>query len=402
MAGLAAGAAAAGRLGAAGAAAGRLGAASGAASQAPQAFASIANFTSQMQKIAPILNDANTVVNTLGQSFKTLMGPLSKVAEVAKEMALFVPNATKALIDFGKEISQFVKLANPASVQKFNAAVDDLYAIIGQALAPVLDLVTKAVRNAADSFGFLGRIGAAAARGLEPFQRALETVNEWFGRIGNQLAKLSGAAGTSLAIVGEAVDAFLKALQPLGDLLIDVFGAVIRDIVGTHGPLETATAYVVGFTRALGDLTRWLADAVRQILALVGIDLPNESGTKPGSSTGAAVRNASVSSIDDVLKRALTSAYSLGTGANPAVDTANATKALNEQATKIYGQILEIKTAVVNLPKNLAAAIEGLKDKATNSAAEAIAGPLVDAQDYLQRQRNNVENWLGKNFSFSQ
>lgn len=400
MAGLAAGAAAAGRFGAAGAAAGRLGAATGAASQAPQAFAQIDKFTSAMKGITPILKDASLVTDQVGQAFKQMNAPLAKMAEVAKDIALFVPNMTKALIDFGKEISSLVKLANPASVQKFNAAVDDLHAILGQALAPVLDLVTKSIRTAADSLGFVGRMGAALARGLEPFGRALETVYEWFGRIGNQLAKLSGAAGTSLAIVGEALNAFMKALEPLGDLLIDVVGGLLNSAIGTHGPLETATAYAVAFGRALGDLTKWLAEVARAVLALVGIDVPNDPGTKPGSSVNAAVRNASVGSLDDVMKRALQSAYSLGTGANPAVDTANATKALNERAGEIYIKIREMAEDVKNLPGNLARAIKEFPDKAGDRAAEAVAKPLVEGQDYLQNARNRAEKFASEFFSF--
>ncbi|VTR92543.1 unnamed protein product [Gemmata massiliana] len=243
-----------------------------------------------MKEVAPLLKDTSTVVGQAGQGFKQLAGPLAEIAKITKDLTLLVPNTTKALVDFGKEISQLVKLANPASVQKFGNALDDLHAVIGQALAPVLDLVSKSVRNTADSIGFVGQMGAAAARAMEPFLRALETANEWFGRAGNQLAKFGSSVGTSFAIVGEALDAFMKALQPLGDLLIDVVGGVTNALVGTHGPLEMTVTYTVAFGRAIGDLTKWLAEAVREILALVGLDLPNEPGTRPGSSTGAAVR----------------------------------------------------------------------------------------------------------------
>ncbi|VTR92542.1 unnamed protein product [Gemmata massiliana] len=109
-----------------------------------------------------------------------------------------------------------------------------------------------------------------------------------------------------------------------------------------------------------------------------------------------------MSNIDDVLRKALVSAYSLGTGANPAQETATATKLLNEKVEHIYNEFKLIKTAIKELPAGIAQAIKDTPGKIGDKAADAIAGPLVDAQDYLQRARDQVEGWTRQNFSFGQ
>ena len=380
-----------GAAGAAAGAAGRGGAASAARSGAATANAGtagsaapsgFAGFAEALQGMIPTVTQLTNGVDAASAAFKAT--------------ALSVVNATQAVIDFGKQISKYVQLASPAHVVRFTAALDDMNAMIGRGLVPVMELVTKVIRNVADSMGALAPIGANIARGLEPFQRALSTIYEWFGRLGNQLAKLAGPFGTAAAIVGEAFDAFMKALEPLGDLLIDLVGGLLTEIIGTHGPLEIATAYVVGFTRALGDLTRWLADNVRRLLALVGIDLPNDPGTKPGSSVGAAARSAQIGSVESAIAKAMTSAYSLGTAANPAERTANATEELNKKAEQVRQAVIAMARSLETLPQRIADAIRAVPSQ----AREAISAGVQRGQGIVEEAVGRLENFTQENFAF--
>jgi hypothetical protein len=100
----------------------------------------------------------------------------------------------------------------------------------------------------------------------------------------------------------------------------------------------------VAFARVIADVVKFVADGVRQLMAMIGINLPDTPGVKPGSSVGAATRQASHSGIDDVVKQAQRSAFSLGTASkeDPAAKTANFAGEIAKRADEIYNFIRDL------------------------------------------------------------
>ncbi len=79
----------------------------------------------------------------------TLLGSLATPVTAALAAVAAVVVGFKVL---GDSMAGFVGLYSPATAARWQAAWDDLYAVIGAKLVPALELMTSAVRKTADSF----------------------------------------------------------------------------------------------------------------------------------------------------------------------------------------------------------------------------------------------------------
>lgn len=236
---------------------------------------------------------------------------------------------TAAIIGMGQVLSGFVAKANPAVFEQFTLAMNDMMAVIGQALVPIFQtVVIPVVRAAADALTQLAPAGAALAAALEPL----------IGLIGDAFA---GAMG----ILAEAV----RAAAPV----ILAFGSILRDVV------------------------RFVSNGVRELLSLVGIDLPG-AGVKAGASVGAAARQASHMDPTEAVRAAQRSAFSLGTASgDPMGKMADAMAATRSEAAAIKDFITNrLPQLIMELPRKIAEAAREFGSKAEEFGRGAIAGGL--------------------------
>jgi hypothetical protein len=313
---------------------------------------------------------------TAGKALTMLTGTLKSagVAGVAAAASLGV------FADLGKQIAGFVQLASPGTVQLFNRALEDSTALIGRAFTPILELLTEVIRAGADSLGGFVEVGGRVAQGLRPLVGALGVLSESFGRVGLVVGRAADALAPMWVALSESMAEVMGALQPLVDLMIDFGGEVLVELAKAFvTAVNEIVPYVTAAARAFGDLARWLADVGRAALALFGLDLPNESGTREGSSVGAAAKSASVGSLESTLQKATISAFSLGSAStSPELTTATATKEIAQKATEIYREIRGAVTAIENLPDRLGQVVAGAVNGVTSGVREA-AAPAVDA-----------------------
>lgn len=354
------------------------------------------------------------------------VGPLTGLTTTLKGLALAAAAplavtgalgaAANAVTGVGQGIAGIVEKANPAAVQRFTYALDDLTATFGKILAPVLDVVTQFTRLAADILtGVAGplsqAVGAISQAVFSALQPAFEVVNRYLQQFANVVTAVTPAVEAVVTVFGE----LLEALRPLGDVLADTFGALYVEAArAVADALKTAAPYMVAFAKVLQDVVKWVSDGMRELLGLVGVSGTETKPVKPGSSVGAAARNTQLSDVTSLLDRARTSAYKIGTAAeDPVKRTASAVEEIRRRAEEIYDQLLELPDQIgeyiLGLPDKLATAIKNAvipgRD-ATSAISKAasigredwvngITEAATDAARDLEKMWNDRPRWLG-------
>lgn len=203
-------------------------------------------------------------------------------------------------------------IANPAAFARFQLATRDLAGVIGQALAPVLERVTQAVRFFADLLAgadaesvrmAVTAVGLAAA--FATVARVIPVLQALFIGLKAQVISLGAALGVSTGgltiILGLLAGAFVaasrggeqgssimgalrgvaerlaavlakvgEALAPLLDLLADVATIVIKALAPVLDLLVTTFGTIIGaVAELLGGLLRPLADFFATVLVPV-------------------------------------------------------------------------------------------------------------------------------------
>jgi hypothetical protein len=192
---------------------------------------------------------------------------LGGLAEVAGPVGLAIAGvvaglglAYEAFNKLTDTVVGFVGKANPVYVQRWQFALDDAQAVIGQKLVPVLDLMTEGVRLVGDTLATILPSASDVKDALSPIAEALKDVR-------------SEAA----------------TLAP-----------VIRQLISTGlGTLKIALQVATLPLRAFAALLRGLG--------VIGED-------KLTSSVGAAARPASFGGVEDYVKKTYESAFSAGAG----------------------------------------------------------------------------------------
>jgi hypothetical protein len=222
-----------------------------------------------------------------------------------------VDNAKKAAI--GLASLHAVALASPGTFQRFQLALDDTTAVVGQALVPVLEIVTQGIR----------------------------------------------LFGDFLTTVLPSTDEFREALSPISDFLND-----LRDALASIAPV-IHDVLVVGL-KVLGAVLRTIIIPF-QLLAkfLEGLFGAGE-GLK--SSLNAAVRNVSFQSAESFAKQVNLAAFKsgIGTGKGPV-------EKIGEDVAKI-GEILKDIGAWV---RAIGQKYTGLKEAVSTAALKAAAGVVL-------------------------
>jgi phage-related protein len=264
------------------------------------------------------------------------------------------------VVSLGQAMAGLVGLANPQVLQIFNNALDDMQAVMGQALAPILEVVTQVIRMAADSLAsFLPQIGAVIANMMSAFLPAVKTVFDIFGEIGNMFARVFAAVAPAVEAIGMAFTVVYEALRPIEELIIQLLGGIlIQAMTLLAEVVQFVTPYIVTFARVLKDAFEWMSNAVKELLAGFGVKLPELVAPNKGTADGAAAKGKTIGSVDDVISKAMQSAFGMGKAAEPSERTASATEGIRQAAQQIYEKMREMLTRLSSLGKEISNAIK--------------------------------------------
>lgn len=265
--------------------------------------------TAQVQMLGNIAGEvAATPIKMLSQAMLALQAPVLIVADSLKGFV----GAVGAM---GSAVSDFVKLANPIYVVKFNMAMEDLTASIGKILTPVLEASTAIVRAFADVIFKLS----------DPLQRVMSA---FFDPLTKVLPSLVDAMSPFIEIFTELANVFATVMKPIMEAMIPIVVNVATAIASITAAVSlpllitlftVAASAVVTLVAVFGPFIAILAAvgwAIKKLFFLV-TDALGLGGTKAsGGSVGAAVRPATIGSVEDYGKKAQQAAFSLGTAAS--------------------------------------------------------------------------------------
>ncbi|HEV3385598.1 MAG TPA: hypothetical protein VG097_12345 [Gemmata sp.] len=245
----------------------------------------------------------------------------------------------------GQTMAGFVQLANPAIVQMFTNALQDMQAIIGQALTPILQVVTQVIRIGADALAsFLPQLGSVIAAMLSSFMPVVRIIFDAFSMIGQGILLVFQAAQPLIEMFGMMYTAIYETFFPVIKLLIEtVAGALGQAMKWLSEAFQQILPYILAFTMYLKDLIDKFVAWIRELLGLAGVKLPDFVKPEEDKSVGAAAKGTNIGSVESVISTAMKSAFALGTGAQPPDDPVMRTVALTggilAKAQEIYVQI---------------------------------------------------------------
>lgn len=401
-------------------------------------------------------------VKAFGEAAKLVQAPLAVVSHTMDTFSSAIGAAQAPLVGVvasiktmrdsigmvGTAVSEFVRLANPVEVQKFNLAMDDFTGVFGKILMPVMKASTALVRGFADVFfGMSNAFARAADKLFEPLTKALPKITNAFGPLVDTISDFVDMASDALAplvdvgvkmftelsgLFSKASVAFLDPIMRVMPRIVNVFKSiadsmsrtfdavmevlnpiinVVAGIAGAHVELAlnalvnvlslaaTAADVFVSALETMMSAFRWIGNKLIELsTALFGssrfLSGPTRAGRDlAGGSVGAAVRPATIGSVEDYGRKAQQAAFSLGSAADrPEMRTATATEDLlkfmkNEFITKMA---LEIYDMLPDLPK--------MPNVVTNPGA-AVNNAGKDLEERAERNYNAAKSWIAKQFN---
>lgn len=228
-----------------------------------------AGAASSLDKLTRVLDRlSSTLTGALaGRAFAGNAGAgfssgVSSVGAPAKMVESAVDKLTKGidgivgkLAGAGGSLAKFTDKFNPAIVQQFDFALNDLMAVFGDAFQPVLKAVTGVVRVLADTFE---RMRPA----LDPILAVVARMIELFGKLAEPLAQVLVPL---LGLFGQ----LLENLVPIFEKLVDVIREMAKAFVGVINWLIDKINWVIRNTPGIDDN--------RQLAHLKFDDLPHKS-----------------------------------------------------------------------------------------------------------------------------
>ena len=255
-----------------------------------------------MEQLGGPFKKIGKVVGSVGKKLGVVGAVVSTVIGTVVTAATAIPKAVAGIIATAQP---FVAALNPALVEQYERAQNDLRATIGYALTPIITYATRAVRE------FAGIL-------LPSVQRLRPVVDKIS-------AAFSGAASGAFRFLGLIVERLVARLERLADSIVsfvDSFGAIFEVITAFEEAIGDIFAPFEAYAR-IADLQaavfRKLVTATTAVVALflkfvgatatlaafrAGLDKAVERRKSPvtGGLT-AAPKDASTGSVEDVLKR---------------------------------------------------------------------------------------------------
>lgn len=394
---LAAAGRAVGLAGGSGAAGGGLGALAGQIGNLAYAAQSTVGALSGLSKalvnsITPVFL-ANVIAGQLRGVKDAIQGFIASLGEIAetfltinfpvKAAVQVLDTFTAAVGGVGQSIAKFVQLASPVEVTKFNMALEDLTAIFGQILTPVMQASTAFVRMFADAIH-------SVAKPLQTLVNEIfRPLTQIMPLVSNTLAAMLQPLGTVARLLAPVVRAFMgigTALARLSLTVVEAWFTGIASAAEALAPVFTLLGVVLELlAKQVEKAINWVNRAIQSVLG------PPGRLRVEGSSVGAAVRPAQIGSVEDYGRRAQQAAFSLGTAADPAKEAASSLSQMLEIMRKWEDPI----RALASLPDLiLTKMLQGIVDAITapaRAAAKVVQAPQEagrEAGRYVDRQWN--------------
>lgn len=336
---------------------GALGRVAGTAATPTAAATGIQALTAKMNPLAQAVGGVQSAFGKLNTTTGQLASSAGLVTQPLQTVTQSLSKFHGAIVILGQQVSEFTKFTNPALTQRFQFAAEDLSAVIGKMLLPVLEFATKFTRMFADSLNQIaGPVQRLLATGLKPLSDLMPT--------------LTNTLGPVLRIFGMLLDAGSGLARPLMILATTLLKIVALPLEMVFAGIAAAVEVLLLPLSIIGKLMtdlaqtfdRFISGTIAQIRKLLGLK------TAAGSSEGAAFRSVSMGSTESFQQKAWTSAMGMGT-AGPEERTADMASQLVKLVEGLPKAMWEY---IQKLPGELADAIaNGAKKKVQQAAQSA-------------------------------
>lgn len=234
-----------------------------------------------------------------------LSAPGDMIGAAVQPAMTAVTGGSEAIVAPFRAMAGYVAKSNPAAVEKFTLATDDLMAVIGETLLPIFEAGTKVIREYADLLRTIEPV-------YKPLITATKKIVELFGRL------LGPAFQIAIPIIETMGEIFEEAV-PVLEMFVDAVETMVDGII------EIVNDMIESWN-SMKAVPKWLE-----------IDLiPVLKGMKRESSVGAAVHSASFVGLEDFGKNMRQAAFSQGTK-----NVADQQLAEQKEANKLLRRIAE-------------------------------------------------------------
>jgi hypothetical protein len=275
-----------------------------------------------------------------------LAGPEGEVAAAAfSAVTQAVQNATDALSGF---VTSSVQASNPALMERYSRAVEDLSAVFGQALSPVMETATEFTNEfngiLSEIAPIIGDIASEISSDFKPIMAALM---ELFQSLADIMKDIWGEAGSGFKTFAEEVAAGTTLMIKAVEYLI-----ILMEQLGKQ---LASGAQTLDFGKAGKDASDAMGKAAK------------ESKEHKKEKTFAA-RPASFESLEGLAQKAQVAAASAGTG-GPATMEDNTAKIaeMMDKASQVLGRVMDYLGKIPEIANSVNLLAVGVSGAATVS-----------------------------------
>ena len=294
------------------------------------------------------------------------------------------------------KIGSFVDAVNPGIMVQLDMATRDLTAVIGTALAPIMQAIVPIIKDFASALLPVARLVAETfGRIIESLQPAIDAITEIFFIAAATLMPIVEMVGdifTTIAPIFTALAAVAKAIWLAFGTLVTALVGIMRDLFGFNVG-DVLKDFAEGVQVAMNNLIAVLVRGIASLLKFFGFTSALSNLTKffkglaapKASAEGiAAAQNAQVKSIESVGRDAALAAViaSVVPGGKAGKKPEDFYADMVAELEGIGGNGTDLVAAINALPAKIASSVASLIPKPVKSAVQAVGSGIATAYDY--------------------
>lgn len=294
------------------------------------------------------------------------------------------------------KIGSFVDAVNPGIMVQLDMATRDLTAVIGTALAPIMQAIVPIIKDLASALLPVARLVAETfGRIIESLQPAIDAITEIFFIAAATLMPIVEMVGdifTTIAPIFTALAAVAKAIWLAFGSLVTALVGIMRDLFGFNVG-DVLKDFAEGVQVAMNNLIAVLVRGIASLLKFFGFTSALSNLTKffkglaapKASAEGiAAAQNAQVKSIESVGRDAALAAViaSVVPGGKAGKKPEDFYADMVTELEGIGGNGTDLVAAINALPAKIASSVASLIPKPVKSAVQAVGSGIATAYDY--------------------
>lgn len=334
-----------------------------------------------------------------------VVGAIASGAAMAAGAPIALMEAVQSVA--GK-ISGFVSAVNPGIVIALNQAFDDLNAVIGTALTPIMQAIVPIIKRFSSSMLPLAKtIGAAFSKLTESLMPTISILMETFDILVASVQPIIDMFADMLAMIAplfEMLAEYVRAVFVMFGVLVTVVGALIKSLFAFDGGVgegiktfaetvkEMMAGLVKAFVRGIATIMKFFGfmDGVK---ALSGYFKRIKENQKADSTGLAAAQNASFTSLEDI-GRSAAQASVIATAAPAGAEVKKSEDYYSEMIDELDGVVgngNQTNDILADLPEKIGAAVA----RAISKTAEAATNAVTDFAMSSSNPLKGAGDWLG-------